>query len=89
MVQMRLKKEVGGIMDLYNVIAEQLGFDHTKCNYDCTKIKVSVDIEETIRSKYEDTAEFAMSWIIFGPKVDDQLTLNTVAIGEGFISEEV
>ena len=89
MIQMKLKSKATGIVDLYNMIAEQLGFDHRKCNYDCTKIEVSADIEENIRRCYEDQEEFAMSWLVFGPKMNRDLPTNTVAIREGFISEEV
>ena len=87
MVKLKLKGQIAGVVDLYNKIADQLGYDCRKCEYDCREIEVSKDIEEKIRKKYEDPEEFGMVWLIYGPKMNENLPENTVAISGKFIEE--
>lgn len=87
MVKLRLKKQISGVVDLYNKVAEQMGYDYKECEYDCREIEVSEDIEEEIRRNYEDPEEFGMIWIIYGPKMNKDLPENTVAISDKFIKK--
>lgn len=86
-MQMKPKFKIGGIVQFYNGIADQLGFNHAECEYDCTKIEVSADIEEKIRSQYEDPQEFGMLWLVYGPKMNESLGSNTVELENGFIKK--
>lgn len=86
MVELRINGRVYGIVDLYNKVATQLGFDCKGCGYDCTKINVSENIADQIRSTYEDPGAFGMDWLIYGPKVDSDLEDNVVALDTGFLT---
>lgn len=85
MVKLRLKEQATGVVDLYDKIAEQLGFDSDKCNYDCTKIEVNNSIGQQIEDSYENKEIFAMHWLCFGPKVNSDLEPGLVAIKDGFL----
>ena len=81
----RTRKE--GIVDFYNAVAEQLGFDSEKVNYDCRKILVSKERFDAINMAYEDSEDFAMRWLCLGPKTDEMLQGDEVIIEDGFIIE--
>ena len=79
-----------GITNLYDIVAEKLGHDPSKCHYNCTKIEVSENIAQAIEDCYNDGTSdwkmtFGMHWCCFGPKEDKTLPDNTVRIEEGFI----
>lgn len=87
-MKIKINKKPVGIVDLYNIIAGQLGYDPEKCNYDCRKIEVSESIYDIISEEYEDKEAFAMHWLIYGPKVNKDLIGMEVSIQDGFVEEE-
>lgn len=87
-MKIKVKKIPTSIPNLYDIIAEQLGYDPDKCHYSCTQIEVSEDIYNTIEATYGGKDVFAMHWLIYGPKVDEDLEENTARIHEDFIEEE-
>lgn len=87
-MKMIIKRCPDGIVDLYYIIAEQLGYDKEKCSYDCTKIDVSESIMDDIRNTYTDEALFSMRWVTYGPKANKNLKGREVDVQDGFIVEE-
>ena len=88
-VYVELKEQ--SIVDFYQAVAEQqFGSELVEVqSYDCTKIKVSEERFEKIREYYEKeygmlVEEFAMQWIMRGPKVDCNLSETEVEVEDGF-----
>ena len=89
-MEIKLERKPTGIVNLYDIVAEQLGHDRTKVEYDCTKIEVSENIAQTIEDCYNDGTDdwkqtFGMHWVCFGPKEDKTLPDDTVRVEAGFI----
>ena len=81
-----------GITEFYKIIAEKLGYDTEKVQYDCTKICVSVPIQNDIFKFY--TAETEMSeegisvaWVLYGPKANLSEDTYVAEVQKGFIIE--
>lgn len=72
------------ITNLYDRVAEFLGRNSDDLRYDCRKIEVSSDISEAIEKFYGNTLEFSMSWLCFGPKLNDTLNNGEVIVHGGF-----
>lgn len=90
MTKVIIDKMPTGITHLYDLVAEKLGHDPSKCKYNCTKIEVSENIAQAIENRYNDGTSdwkmtFGMHWCCFGPKEDKTLPDNTVRVEEGFI----
>ena len=90
MKEIKIESKPTGIVNLYDIVAKQLGHDRTKCHYDCTKIEVSEDIAQAIEDAYNDGTSdwkmtFGMHWCCFGPKENKELPDSTVRIEPGFI----
>lgn len=81
------------ITDLYNCVAVVMGYEPSECKYDCTKINVSNHIADNIENYYynkgKSKEEFGMSWLLFGPKVDESLFDCEVEVKDEFIIKEV
>ena len=54
-------------------------------NYDCTKIEVSQERFELIRKYYDSKETFAYAWLMYGPKVNEELEGEVVKVEDGFI----
>ena len=93
-MKLYVRTNVEGIMDFYNAIAEQLGYDKDKVHYDCTKIEVSEARQEAVEEYYKanDSTDwelaFGMHWVCYGPKVNHDLQGDEIEIGEKFITED-
>ena len=84
------------ITDLYDIVAIKMGEDPEKVHgYDCRKINVSQNIFDDVYRWYQmnmkgDVSDikqqFGMDWLVYGPKVDDELSDNCVVLEEGFMS---
>lgn len=86
-MNVRIREIPTNIVDLYDAVAKELGYNPDKCEYDCKKIEVSADIVEAIESQYEYQYAFTMEWICWGPKQNDDLPKQTVKVYKGFIKE--
>lgn len=81
-----------GIPEFYDMIAQKLGYDPQKVQYDCTKICVSKPVQDQIFSYYEtenNASEEALgsTWVRFGPKTNLPHSTYIVDIQRGFITE--
>ena len=92
MTKVIIDKMPTGITHLYDLVAEKLGHDPSKCHYNCTKIEVSKHIADIIEKTYnphDGTKDwyqtFAMQWCCFGPKENTSLDDYEVRVEEGFI----
>ena len=89
-----------GLTDLYDAVAKQIGYDDTsELEYDCTKINVSLDVQDAFYEFYaaiareanpdvtEQEASTATTVLlaVSGPKVDIHLNANEVEVFDGFI----
>lgn len=86
------------IQELYDVIAQLLNHCTGNEKYDCRKINVSSEIQERVFTTYrrklakqyknnpeQVDEQIAVSWVIAGPKVSNQLKGFQVEILPGFI----
>lgn len=90
MIKVKIKTCAGmGIVDIYDTVLETLGaYNPDHCTYDCKHINVSSNIRQIVRDGYgNNETDFAMAWICYGPKEDETLPDDTVAIEDGFITE--
>ena len=81
------------ITHLYDNIAKRLGYDPSKCRYDCRRIAVANNIFERVYAYYEREELYgmegmAMAWCSFGPKCCNDLSDYTVSIADDFIIVE-
>lgn len=97
-MKMHVRVLAEGIVDFYNAIAKQLGYDSKKASYDCRRILVSKERFDAIDAKYKERYAdkplnykeiFGMDWACFGPKTDEMLQGDEVIIEDGFIVEDV
>lgn len=95
-VKLGMEESFGGIVNLYDKVAEVLGYeDTTNLNYDCTKIDVATNIMENIEAFYKERVDgdyvlaFGMDWVCYGPKQNKDLADDEVMIEDGFIKEVV
>jgi hypothetical protein len=94
MTEVIIDKMPTGITHLYDMVAEKLGHDPSKCQYDCTKIEVAKNLADAIEECYNPhdgtndwPLTFSMHWCCFGPKENDELLNSTVVVEDGFIQE--
>ena len=78
------------IVDLYDLVAIKLGYNHNACTYDCRKIEVAPNFADAIEKFYEKNFSdykfrFGMDWVCFGPKVNEDLPDDTIEVEDGFI----
>lgn len=86
------------IMDLYEIVTMKMGEDPKMVkNYDCRKINVAQNIFDDIYEWYQINVKgdvyvikqhFGMDWLMYGPKVDNELPDNCVVLEDGFMSFE-
>lgn len=84
-----------GLVEFYDEVATQLGYDKNKVEYDCTKICVAANIQDNFFAHYrEENPELSesdlntgvgMMLVCSGPKVDKSLKDNEVEVFDGFI----
>ena len=89
-----------GIADLYEVVAKEMGYaDTSELHYDCTKINVSLDIQDAFYEYYDgiskeinpDITEMEASTAttvllaVSGPKAVLHLHANEVEVFDGFV----
>ena len=84
-----------GLVEFYDEVATQLGYDKDKVEYDCTKICVAQNIQDNFFAHYrEENPELSesdlnmsvgMMLVCSGPKVDKNLKDNEVEVSVGFI----
>lgn len=84
-----------GLVEFYDEVATQLGYDKDKVEYDCTKICVAENIQDNFFAHYrEENPELSesdlnmsvgMMLVCSGPKVDKNLKDNEVEVSVGFI----
>lgn len=84
-----------GLVEFYDEVATQLGYDKDKVEYDCTKICVAANIQDNFFAHYrEENPELSesdlntgvgMMLVCSGPKVDKNLKDNEVEVFVGFI----
>lgn len=92
MTKVIIDKMPTGITHLYDIVAENLGHDPSKCHYNCTKIEVAKNLVDAIEECYnphDGTSDwkmtFGMHWCCFGPKENAELADNEVLVEDGFI----
>ena len=91
------------LLQFYEIIGRELGFDTNDktIRYDCRKIEIAKNIQDIFYSAYEmaypdafagsysqAVTEVTMILALSGPKVNHDLTNNTVSIEEDFITFE-
>ena len=103
-----MKLEVGlekmkgvDLFRLYQVIAEEMGYDSTdkRLRYDCRKICISKEMQQMLYESYEAMypeqfqrdrrgAKLSVTMLLAtsGPKVNQELDADMVEIEEGFLS---
>ena len=84
-----------GLVEFYDKVATQLGYDKDKVEYDCTKICVAQNIQDNFFAYYREenpqlsesdlNVNVGMMLVCSGPKVDKNLKDNEVEIFDGFI----
>ena len=80
------------ILGLYANIATASGIDDsTVTTYDCKELEVSEDVFNSVKAYYKEQEklegdDFAMIWIIYGPKVNDKLKDYEVEVFDGFFN---
>lgn len=83
------------IIDIYDAVAKSEGLNpFDVANYDCREIWVSPQIQDAVIQYYKETFEgdwkeaFSMHWLVYGPKVDTNLSGGEIKYTEKFISLE-
>lgn len=84
-----------GLVEFYDEVATQLGYDKDKVEYDCTKICVAQNIQDNFFTHYREenpqlsesdlSMSVGMMLVCSGPKVDKNLKDNEVEVSIGFI----
>ena len=84
-----------GLVEFYDEVATQLGYNKNKVEYDCTKICVAANIQDNFFAHYKEenpelsesdlNAGVGMMLVCSGPKVDKSLQDNEVEVFDGFI----
>ena len=89
-----------GLTELYDAVAKKIGCENTsELKYDCTKINVSLSIQNAFYKYYADVAREASHDVteqeisvattlllaMSGPKVDTNLNANEVEVFDGFV----
>lgn len=78
-----------GICDIYDAAAVAVGKNTKGLGYDCRHIRVSKDIFDAFCAYMDSVGRsnsIGMDWLVYGPKVSDDLAKTTVEIEEGFFS---
>lgn len=78
-------------LPLYEYVADVLGFDTKlpEIRYDCRKINVSKNIQDSWYENYSgDSTGLSMSICCSGPKVDNTLPSNQIEVFDGFVAYE-
>lgn len=94
LIYTRLEKE--SIVDFYNAVATQLGYNANAedIRYNPNKINVSIDRSDLIEEKYKEIGEqkgtdwklaFGMDWVCYGPHAVENLKYSEVELEDGFI----
>ena len=91
-----VKTKKCGILEFYDIVGKQLGYDTSKVSYSCMKINVAQNIQdkfyEYYREIHKDVADIdtqvAMIICFAGPTVDKSLQDDEVEIFDGFISQQ-
>lgn len=81
------------IIDLYDLIAQKLGYDSQDVRYDCTKICVSKLVQKEIFRFYkveENMSDDAIGqiWLFSGPKANLPHNNYIVDVQNGFVLED-
>lgn len=80
------------IIEFYDLIAERLGYDPQKMQYNCTKICVSKPVQDQIFRFYQqekDTSQESIGriWLQYGPKANLSQSTYIAEVQEGFFVE--
>lgn len=96
----KIKNPVCDLMEFYNAVATEMGYaDTSNLKYDCTKIDIAENIQDSLYEYYTTTAKetsptpsendikvgITMLLAMSGPKVDKTLKVNEVEVFDGFI----
>ncbi len=100
-LEVGLEKMKGAdLVRLYQVVAEEMGYDSTdkRLRYDCRKICISKEMQQMLYESYEAmypeqfrrdrrgaTMSVTMLLVTSGPKVNQELDADMVEIEEGFL----
>ena len=95
-MDVRIKPEdsmnVTSLVSFYDNVAETMGLDKDAVRYDCTKIDVARNIQDSIFKSWEKLGasdfDIGMTWCNSGPKTDDKLPRDTIRIDHGFLRNE-
>ena len=95
-----IKSEPMSIMECYESVARQMGYENTgELHYNCTKVNVAPNIQDGFYEYYtkmemlnnpnvnehELRMQITMLLAVAGPKVDSALKANEVEVFDGFI----
>jgi len=86
------------LIELYDEVATLLGYNAKVCEYDCTKINISQNIQDMFFRYYKELNQdksvndvvmsVSMMLLCSGPKVNKNLTNYEVEILDGFIAKQ-
>lgn len=62
-----------GIIELYDLVAQKLGYDPAKVSYDCRRINVTKPVQDQIFTFYQEEQKasnesIGSAWLCYGPK---------------------
>ena len=96
-MKLKIPNKNYGVTELYDVVAELMGYDANEIIYDCCKINIAKNIQDGIYEKYLELgmenkipkadilAGVTMLLACSGPKVDANLADNEVEVLDGFV----
>lgn len=96
-MKITLPKANYSLPDFYDAVAREMGYNATdNLHYDCTKVNVSREMQDSFYDYYtalarenlperEIRTNITMLLLMSGPKVDDSFKGNEVEVFDGFI----
>lgn len=86
------------LVELYDEVATQLGYDSATCEYDCTKTSIAENIQEMFFRYYKELNPdksandvemgVAMMLVCSGPKANKNLANDEVEVLDGFVIKQ-
>lgn len=94
-MKIKIPKRNYGITELYDTVSALMGNEGQGLHYDCTKINVAMNIQDSFFTRYREenpsisasnfNVSMAMMLLNYGPKVDKDLADDEVEVFDGFI----